>query len=192
VKWTAVVPFKGREPRKTRLRTRLSLEECHWLSQNLFERLLEVLHRVPVLSEIVLLSDMAPTGWEGKFFLDGGGGLNRELSLLVSSLRPTRLIVINADLPLVSPEDIEALIAEGEHGCSIAPDRSATGTNAVALAVPMGFEFAFGTGSFAKHLIAAGGRARIVTRLGLGLDVDTGEDLDSAIALGFSPRYSRV
>jgi 2-phospho-L-lactate guanylyltransferase len=187
--WTAVVPFKGRDQRKTRLRSRLSAEQCQLLTDNLFEHLVAVLSEVPGLSDIALLSDVRPIGWKGQFISDEGRGLNGELSALVISLRPTRLVVVHADLPLVSADDIAVLVAEDSYPCAIAPDRNGTGTNALALTRPRGFHFAFGQGSFAKHLDAAKGGARIVSRLGLGLDIDTEEDLNGAIALGFHPPY---
>ena len=94
--------------------------------------------------------------------------------------------MIHADLPLLSVDDITALITDGAAACTIAPDRHGTGTNALAIVEPFGFGFAFGPNSFARHCAAAKGKARIVTRLGLELDIDTAADLDAAISAGFT------
>jgi 2-phospho-L-lactate guanylyltransferase len=185
VSWTAVIPFKGSAERKTRLGSRLGVEERQGLSQELFEHVVSVLQQAPTLREVALLSDMPPNGWQGPFILDEGRGLNAELNALVELRRPTRLLVIHADLPLVSVDDIAALIAGDSAGCAIAPDRHGTGTNALALGEPLGFDFAFGPNSFTRHRAAAKGKARVVTRLGLGLDIDTAADLDAAISAGF-------
>jgi 2-phospho-L-lactate guanylyltransferase len=184
--WTAVVPFKGSEERKTRLGSRLGIEERQRLSQALFEHVVSVLRQAPTLRDVVLLSDMRPNRWQGPFIRDEGRGLNAELNALVESQRPTRLLVIHADLPLVSAGDIAALIMGGGAACTIAPDRHGTGTNALALVEPVGFDFAFGPSSFTRHCAAAKGNARVVTRLGLGLDIDTSADLDAAISAGFT------
>jgi 2-phospho-L-lactate guanylyltransferase len=185
VSWTAVIPFKGSAERKTRLGNRLGMEERQRLSQELFEHVASVLRQVPTLRDVALLSDMRPNRWQGPYILDEGRGLNAELNALVESHRPSRLLVIHADLPLVSVDDIAALIADDGAGCAIAPDRHGTGTNALALMEPLGFGFAFGPNSLTRHCAAAKGKARVVTRLGLGLDIDTAADLDAAISAGF-------
>lgn len=183
--WLAVIPLKGGGERKTRLAKRLDAAERRKLSQCLFDHVAGVLRGHPAISEVALLSDVRPGGWGGTFYFDQGRGLNVELSSLVEAVKPALLLVIHADLPLVAPQDIAALLADAGEGCAIAPDREGGGTNALALRDPSGFEFAFGAGSFARHAKASNGGARIVTRPGLGLDIDTPEDLDAAIALGW-------
>jgi 2-phospho-L-lactate guanylyltransferase len=185
VTWTAIVPFKGGAERKTRLTSRLGREERQRLSQELFEHVVSVLRQAPTLRDVALLSDMRPNQWQGPFIRDEGRGLNAELYALVESQRPARLLVIHADLPLVSVDDIAALLTGDGASSAIAPDRHGSGTNALALVEPRGFDFAFGPNSFTRHCVAARG-ARIVTRLGLGLDIDTAADLDAANSAGFT------
>src|SRR3546814_20566370 len=96
------------------------------------------------------------------------------------------MIFIHGDLPLLVPEEIDALIQAAGGGCALAPDRHGSGTNAIALMAAAPFEFAFGENSLALHRTTSGRRAAIVRRLGLSLDVDTPDDLDAAIAAGFS------
>jgi 2-phospho-L-lactate guanylyltransferase len=161
------------------------MEERQGLSQELFEHVVSVLRQAPTLRDVALLSDMCPNRWQGTFIRDEGRGLNAELNALVELQRPARLLVFHADLPLVSADDIAALIMGGG-ACTIARDRHGTGTNALALVEPLGFDFAFGPNSFTRHCAAAKGKARIVTRLGLALDIDTAADLDAAISAGFT------
>jgi 2-phospho-L-lactate guanylyltransferase len=161
------------------------MEERQGLSQQLFEHVVSVLRQASTLREVALLSDVRPNRWQGPFIRDEGRGLNAELNALVDSQRPTRLLVVHADLPLVSVDDIAALIMGDGAACAIAPDRHGTGTNALALIEPLGFDFAFGPNSFTRHCAAAKGKARVVTRPGLGLDIDTAADLDAAISAGF-------
>lgn len=186
MRWMAIVPFKGQGSRKTRLAARLDEEQRRRLSESFFAHVVEVLRSCPAICEVGLLSHARPPAWPGPFFQDEGRGLNAELGAAVKSLRPRPLLVIHADLPLLTHEDVTALLAEAEAGCAIAPDREGSGTNAIALRDAAGFNFAFGIGSFARHLLAAEGRARIVRRAGLGLDIDTPDDLDAAIASGIS------
>lgn len=189
MKWTAIVPLKGRGERKTRLASRLNKEQRRQLSHQLFEHVVEVLRASPDVARLVLLSDVCPADWQGAFFLDEGRGLNAELDELAKAIPRQPLLVIHADLPLLAVEDIEVLLAEAERGFAIAPDRAGSGTNAVALGDPSGFQFGFGPNSLTRHLEAAGDRACVIGRPGLGLDIDTPEDFDTAISLGFLPRF---
>ena len=185
MKWTAIVPLRGQGERKTRLAGRLSEEQRRRLSHQLFEHGVNVLRASPSVARLVLLSDICPADWQGAFTLDKGRGLNAELDELARAIPQPPLLVIHADLPLLAVQDITVLLGEAAGGFAIAPDRAGSGTNAIALCDPSGFRFGFGPDSFSRHLRAAGSRARVVARSGLGLDVDTSEDLDAAIALGF-------
>src|SRR5207248_2686635 len=99
--------------------------------------------RISVLSE-------APATREGLDWVpDRGRGLNPELQALEI---PGPRLVIHADLPLVGPDDVEALLAAAGGGGAIAPDRHGTGVNAVALDAGVSIEFRFGPGSLARHL----------------------------------------
>lgn len=183
--WSALVPLKPPGARKGRLAERLSAQERERLSHHLFERTVATLAAVPAIGPIHLLSADRPDGWAAGWFRDAGRGLNPELEAARAALGAEPLVVIHADLPLVAPADIAALLARAEvQGMAIAPDRHGEGTNAVALARAPGFRFAFGPGSYARHRAQAGAGAR-VDRAGLALDCDTPDDLDRACAAGF-------
>ena len=182
--WTALIPLKGSGERKTRLAGRLNETQRRALSHELFCHVTSVLNSSAGVSEVSVLSDVRPENWDGPLIFDEGRGLNTELQLLAGGLGSRRLLIIHADLPLLSTEDIAILLAEAENGCAIAPDRHGSGTNAIALRDAVGFKFSFGPDSFAHHRAALQGRVRVVRRPGLGLDIDTPDDLDAAIALG--------
>ena len=79
----------------------------------------------------------------------------------------------------------------------IVPDRHGTGTNALVLDPSGSFEPKFGPGSLARHVEQAqseGLRYMITTVPSLGLDVDTGEDLDALVRAldGVHGRASRT
>lgn len=188
--WTALIPLKGSGERKTRLAGRLNEAQRRALSHELFQHVASVLNRSSELSEVMILSDVRPDDWGGPLIFDEGRGLNAELQALASTFRSRRLLVIHADLPLVSTEDIATLLAGAEDGCAIAPDRRDSGTNAIALRDAAGFRFCFGPDSFMRHHDASQGRACVVRRLGLSLDIDTPDDLEAAVALGVALKPS--
>jgi 2-phospho-L-lactate guanylyltransferase len=180
--WTAIVPLKTAGQRKTRLAGALSPRERDRLTQALFDHVIGVLDACPAIGRIGILSETGPTREGLDWLPDRGRGLNPELQAL--DIAGPRL-VIHADLPLVDREDIEALLAAGRGGGAIAPDRHATGVNALALDTGISIEFRFGPGSLARHLEQLPARLAVVARQGLGHDIDTPDDLAHAIRLGF-------
>jgi len=91
-------------------------------------------------------------------------------------------LVVMADLPLITAEDVAAL-ARGLHDADVvlAADAAARGTNALALHLHELTETELGhADSFQRHLASArrlGLRSRVVERVGLATDVDTPADL---------------
>jgi 2-phospho-L-lactate/phosphoenolpyruvate guanylyltransferase len=174
--WTAIVPIKPASERKGRLQAVLDAAERTALTERLLAHVLGTLRSTPEIRDVALLTDAPPPGWAGPLIRDEGRGLNAELD----AARRTcggRIVAIHADLPCLSRQDVAALIASSASGIAIAPDRHDTGTNALALAAGVRFDFAFGAGSFQRHRLAAGARGTIVRRPGLAFDLDTPDDL---------------
>jgi 2-phospho-L-lactate/phosphoenolpyruvate guanylyltransferase len=122
---------------------------------------------------------------------DPGGGLNPALHTAleqIASENADRLIVLFADLPLLTTHEVQLLAAAPPVTIAIAPDRHGTGTNALSLPLPAarGFTFAFGPDSFALHHAEAerlGIALEEIHSLGLARDVDVPEDLPDAAGL---------
>jgi len=118
-----------------------------------------------------------------------GLGLNGAVADGVAALGGAgydRVLVAHADLPLAV--DIAWLARLG--GLTLVPDRHDDGTNVVCLPSAIGFEFAYGPGSFRRH--AAEGRrlglaVRVVREPSLGWDVDVPDDLSHPSLQGVLP-----
>jgi 2-phospho-L-lactate guanylyltransferase len=98
-------------------------------------------------------------------------------------------LTIPGDVPCVTAVEIRALVAAlgAPPAAVFSPSRSGLGTNGVLLAPPAAMRLRFGEPSFDNHLAAA--RAlrldpRVVTLPGLGLDVDSPEDLVALLTEG--------
>jgi 2-phospho-L-lactate guanylyltransferase len=96
-------------------------------------------------------------------------------------------VQLPADIPLVTPEDIAALLHVHREApaVTLAPSRDERGSNAVACSPPDLLPLRFGDDSFFPHLQRAralGVEPQIVRRPGLALDVDTPEDLAAFVA----------
>lgn len=174
--WTALVPMKWPGEGKTRLSGCLSQAERACMAESLFMHVLAVLGRSPRVGRIVVLCRRRPFDWAGDWIPDLGRGLNPELEAASSSLGPGPVLIIHADLPLLTTQDVESLIEAAGEGIALAPDRHGAGTNALALGRRASLRLAFGAGSLRKHLAQAA-QARVVSRPGFLLDLDTPEDL---------------
>jgi 2-phospho-L-lactate guanylyltransferase len=104
-------------------------------------------------------------------------------------------LVLPADLPLLTKDDIEELIslATNPPVVVIAPDRHHKGTNALLSSPPGLIEYDFGPDSFSSHLSharAAGVRVEICKLPSFGLDIDIPEDLEVFQEGGFDKLLS--
>lgn len=93
-------------------------------------------------------------------------------------------LVIAGDIPTVDSAEIDSLIESlaDDNEVVIIPDRHGSGTNALILTPAGVISPSFGDGSCGRHqqiAADAGAQARVVTSVGIGLDVDTAADLDS-------------
>jgi 2-phospho-L-lactate guanylyltransferase len=122
----------------------------------------------------------AEHGWRA--VVDSGRGLDaaaREATILATEeSRPW--MIVHADLPLVTPDDILAAArALAEGGSPIAPSDDG-GTSLIGGRGP--FSFSYGRASFHRHLARAE-QPVVIVRRGLALDLDGPGDFDAAADL---------
>ncbi len=120
---------------------------------------------------------------------DGGLAWNDGLvhALTTLPIAPQGVVYLAADLPTITPDDIDALIEPcPARGIVIARARDG-GTNALALRPPRVIMPSFGAPAsadvHARLAEAADVQALIVDRPGLALDMDTPDDLAAALAI---------
>ncbi len=108
------------------------------------------------------------------------GAAEAGAALAAGSGRPW--LVVHGDLPLLEPADVaEAAAAIAAGAAVLAPSRDG-GTNL--LSAPAPISFAYGPGSFARHVAAVGPAPRLfLVRPGTAVEVDTARDLAAAAAL---------
>jgi len=187
----AIVPVKPLRRAKSRLASVLSKEDRLELSQRMLTHTLEVLGEIPSIERTLVVSrDSRALALARKLGARtvterGSPQLNRALvraTLVARRYNVSAVLVLPADLPLLTREDIESLIARGSDPpvVVIAPDRRRSGTNALLSSPPGLIEYAFGPQSFPHHLEharAAGVRLEVCELPSLALDVDMPEDL---------------
>lgn len=186
---TVVVPFRGSDP-KRRLDgltepARLRLAEA---------MLADVLAAAVAVGPVFVVSPDRPDLPDGAEHVHDprhgqGAAVRAALDAAVLAASPAPFIVVNADVPCVTPRDLLALAgAVSENGLALSPADDGT-TNALALSTDGLFEPLYGPGSAERF--AALPYARIVDAPNLVDDVDTAADLER-IAGRVGPHTRRV
>jgi 2-phospho-L-lactate guanylyltransferase len=184
--WTAVIPLNAPLLRKSRLAAALAPVFRESLAEELYRHVVACVERAGLFSSIVTVSPAPPpAGMATRFWQQQAHDLNHELTSVRASTKGP-LLVLNADLPLLTPDDLRVLVRSAEQtGCALACDRHGTGTNAVALLVDVPFAFSFGPGSLCAHSFSTP-RATVVCRTGLACDLDTPDDVGHVLACELS------
>jgi 2-phospho-L-lactate guanylyltransferase len=195
----AIVPVKPLRRGKSRLSGTLSEDERTELNRTLLEHTLTTLGELKEVEQVLVVSrdphalKIAHHYGARTVREDGQPHLNTALTRasVIAQVYATRgVLVLPADLPLISREDILTLIDKAVRPpvVVIAPDRRGKGTNALLMSPAGLIEYDFGEGSFARHCERAkkaGARLEIVELPTLGLDLDLPEDLEMVKNLEF-------
>jgi 2-phospho-L-lactate guanylyltransferase len=187
----AVVPVKNLEDAKQRLAGVLSAAERHGLFRAMLEDVLSALSRSRGLAGVVLVTRdrevEALARHYGARVLEeqanrGHTAASSFGARMLAEEGVAGMVQLPADIPLVTPGDIDALLQA--HGSApavtLAPSRDQRGSNAVACSPADVLPLRFGDDSYFPHLQRArslGIEPRVVHRRGLALDVDTSDDL---------------
>jgi 2-phospho-L-lactate guanylyltransferase len=188
----AIVPVKPLRHGKSRLSGTLTDDERAVLNEKLLAHTLTTLAELNELEQVLVVSrdtralTIARKHGARTLREDGQPHLNTALTraTVVAKLHATRgVLILPADLPLLSQTDILALIERATNPpvVVIAPDRHENGTNALLMSPTGLIKYDFGENSFARHCERArqaGARLEIVNLPALGLDLDLPEDLE--------------
>ena len=114
-------------------------------------------------------------------------GLNAQLEGALALLVHFRsVLILHADLPLATTEELTTLVARAAEANSVTIVRPHDGgTNAMLLRPPGHFPLAYGRDSCARHVKAAeeaGMTATLVPSTGLEIDIDTPKDIVALLA----------
>ena len=196
----AVLPVKDTGDAKQRLAGFLSAAERQQIALAMAEDVLATLARVPGLSDIVVVTRdeqaVALAARHGARVLtepsnDGQSAAVERAAAALGREGADGLLQVPGDVPGASADEIEAVLAahegagDGGPAVTLVPSHDRRGTNCVLCTPPGALPFAFGHDSFGPHCEAARARSiapRILPLPGLGLDIDTPDDLRAFIA----------
>lgn len=185
-----IIPVKPLKNAKSRLSPVLLPDQRFDLAQAMLRHVLSVTTTVQQVTGVLVISRdtkaLAIAREFGTKTLQEGAmsNLNPALmraTMVVKSWRADAVLVLPADLPFINAEDIRGLIQLAvDRSIVIAPDKARDGTNGLLVRPAGAIEFAYGAGSFDRHICraeAAGLNAFTFESERLALDIDLPEDL---------------
>jgi 2-phospho-L-lactate guanylyltransferase len=191
----AILPIKNLKDAKSRLSSQLPAGPRRALTEAMFADVLTALRRASEVEQVLAVtsdnSAQRIAGGHGAVILEDTGSSHSDAAMIgieyALERGISRVLLVPGDCPLLSPAELNELIARehGERSALIVPDRHGTGTNALLLTPPGALTPAFGEGSRNRHLQLAqsqGTAAELVEVPGLALDVDTPDDLAALAA----------
>jgi len=184
----AVVPVKEFAGAKQRLSPVLSPAERAKLYAEMLDRVLAMLLATKGLDGVAVVTNEARVARPGIRIIPdrecrGQSAAVAQGARVLAAEGASGILTIPGDVPLATPAEIELVLAT--HGMAwramtIVPSRDGKGTNALAISPPALIPFHFGDSSFDPHCAEAralGIEPRILRLPGLGLDIDTPDDL---------------
>jgi len=187
----ALVPVKPLRKAKSGLSEVLSEDERALLIFTMLSQTLKTLKEVPDIDQLLVTSsDSAALAMAREYGArtvqeEGQSGLRIALKravVLAKMYNASELLILSADLPLLSKRDIEKMLSlkKSPPSMVIAPDRHNDGTNAIYLSPPDIIDCTIGAGSYDGNIKKASSKnipIEVCHLTTLGLDIDVPEDL---------------
>lgn len=187
----AVVPVNLFARTKRRLKPLLSHDEREALARAMLEDVLLALTRTSALAGVMVITGDAKAAAMARaadaFVIADAENAGTTAAVTkaaqhLSGMGREGMLVVPADVPLITPADIETILAA--HGTApsttLVPAGMDGGTNALACSPPGAIAFGFGDGSFRRHRNAARARGiepKILRLERVGHDIDRPGDL---------------
>ncbi|NUS78361.1 MAG: 2-phospho-L-lactate guanylyltransferase [Streptomyces sp.] len=203
MQWTLVIPLKPLERAKSRLSDTAGDGLRPGLALAFAQDTVAAALASPSVDDVAVVTDDPLAARElaalGARIVpdEPQGGLNAALAYGAAVVRAshpeTPLAALNADLPALRPLELTRVLnAAAEFPRAFLSDAAGIGTTLLAIRGDQELRPAFGTDSRARHR-ASGARELALTGVdSVRQDVDTGEDLRAALALGVGPRTATV
>ncbi|MER6245058.1 2-phospho-L-lactate guanylyltransferase [Streptomyces griseorubiginosus] len=199
MQWTLVIPLKPLARAKSRLSDTAGDGVRPGLALAFAQDTVAAALTCPAVRDVAVVTDDALAGRElaalGARIVpdEPRGGLNAALRHGASAVRSARpesaLAALNADLPALRPLELARVLdAAAEFPRAFLPDAATLGTTLLAAAAGEELRPAFGPDSRRRHHASGAAELRLDDVDSVRQDVDTGEDLRAALALGVGPR----
>ncbi|MER6208070.1 2-phospho-L-lactate guanylyltransferase [Streptomyces sp. NPDC001642] len=199
MQWTLVIPLKPLARAKSRLSDTAGDGLRPGLALAFAQDTVAAVLACRAVRDVAVVTDDALAGRElaalgARIVADEpGDGLNAALRHGAAAVRVCRpesaVAALNADLPALRPAELARVLdAAAEFPRAFLPDAAAIGTTLLTAREGRELRPAFGTDSRARHRASGAHELTLDAVDSVRQDVDTGEDLRAALALGVGPR----
>ncbi|WP_055493532.1 2-phospho-L-lactate guanylyltransferase [Streptomyces sp. TP-A0356] len=203
MQWTVVVPLKPLARAKTRLSDTAADGLRPGLALAFAQDTVAAALDCAAVRDVAVVTDDPLAGRElatlGARIVpdEPAGGLNAALAHAAADVRRLRpggaLAALNADLPALRPMELARVLdAAAEFPRSFLPDAAGIGTTLLAATPGRELLPAFGTDSRVRHRDSGAVELALDAVDSVRQDVDTGDDLRAALALGVGPRTAEA
>ncbi|MFK4069247.1 2-phospho-L-lactate guanylyltransferase [Streptomyces sp. NPDC029674] len=203
MQWTLVIPLKPLARAKSRLAAASGDGLRPGLALAFAQDTVAAAVACPAVRDVAVVTDDSRAGRElaalgARIVSDEpGGGLNAALAhgaAVVRAERPDAAVAaLNADLPALRPTELaRALDCAAAFPRAFMPDAAGIGTTLLCATPGTQLRPAFGVASRARHAASGAVELGLSDVDSVRQDVDTGEDLRAALALGVGPRTAAV
>jgi len=189
----AIIPVKPLNRAKSRLSQVLTPEQRQQLAETMLRHVLDVIRSTPqIMGTLVISRDtkaLAIAREYGAHTVQESGQPELNTALMratqvIARWKAGAILILPADLPLIASEDIAMMTEMGQKDYSvvISTDQHEDGTNAMFIRPPGLIEYAYGTGSYQRHVQLAreaGAEVKVYRSDRLSLDIDVPADLQS-------------
>lgn len=186
-----IIPVKPFNRAKSRLSEVLTSDQRQILAENMLRHVLSVVRTVPeIMGTLVVSRDTKALAIARDYGArtvqeSGTPELNPALmraTQVVARWKANATLILPADLPLIAAQDIVGIIEMGrsERTVVIATDQDQDGTNALFIRPPGLIRYAYGVGSYQRHVDLAheaGATVKVYHSPRLSQDIDVPEDL---------------
>lgn len=194
--WTVVIPVKGLEQAKTRLRP--DLVDVGDLALAFASDTIIAARNSGIVAEVIVVTSDArvadrATALGAVVVADPGEGLNAAAAAGIRAARTRSVAVLTGDLPALDTVDLDAALTLADlFELSMVADHSGVGTTLVASSNGAALEPRFGSRSRERHEAAGHQVLAIPVGSALRWDVDTVADLATALTLGVGEATASV
>lgn len=199
MQWTLVIPLKPLTRAKSRLSDTVGDELRRGLALAFAEDTVAAALACPAVGSVVVVTDDDVAGRKlaalgARIVADEPrAGLNAALAhgtTVVRAAGPrTPVAALNADLPALRPGELARVLrTAAQFPRAFLADSAAVGTTLLAAAPGRALLPAFGADSRARHRASGAVELSLEAVESVRRDVDTGDDLRAALALGVGPR----
>ncbi|MEU6257626.1 2-phospho-L-lactate guanylyltransferase [Streptomyces sp. NPDC047043] len=203
MQWTLVIPLKPLSRAKSRLSDTAADGLRPGLALAFAQDTVAAALACPAVGDVAVVTDDALAGRElaalGARIVpdEPRGGLNAALAHGAAAVRAARpaspVAALNADLPALRPAELSRVLdAAAEFPRAFLADAAEIGTTLLAATPVQELRPSFGPDSRARHRASGAVELTLDAVDSVRQDVDTGEDLRAALALGVGPYTAAV